>query len=378
MSDAPAWRPLRIALVGTRGAPCRYGGFETCVEEVGKRLATRGHHVTLYCREHLYPERDPRPLGMYAVYLPSLRGKAVETLSHTFLSIVHSLFPRHDAHMVFNAANAPLMALYKLLGRHVALNPDGLEWKRAKWGKKAQAYYRICEKLGCLLADRLITDSAALGDYYRDVHDTDSDTVAYGAYPASAPATGRLARMGLEPRGYFLQVTRFEPENNPLLTLRAFKHLQTGKKLVLVGGCPYPSVYAGSIESEAGPSVLLPGFIYDKELLAELMGNCFAYVHGNEVGGTNPALLQAMAAGCFVMARDVLFNREVLDDCGIFFEPEEEKLAQAMGWSLEHAGELDGYRGRAMERIRTTYDWDQIALGYERTLLKIAGGAGKR
>jgi glycosyltransferase involved in cell wall biosynthesis len=183
-----------------------------------------------------------------------------------------------------------------------------------------------------------------------------------------------LKSLGLLPGEYFLQITRFEPENNPLLTIDAYSRLKTDKKLVLVGGVPYESKYSRQIKSEAKDGVIMPGFIYDKELLNELWCNCYAYIHGNEVGGTNPALLQAMASSCITIAIDVLFSRDVLSDGGIYFVKDPENLASKMQWTLEHPTELKDYKQRALERIREHYSWDKVTDGYELLFNELVAG----
>lgn len=365
---------MKIALIGTRGVPASYGGFETCVEEVGRRLAERGHEVTVYCRSGHYREHPPEYLGMRLVYLPSIRHKVLDTLSHTALSVLHASVRSFDVLMVFNAANSPMLLLPRLLGRRIAINTDGLEWKRGKWGRMARGYYRFAERLSTHLANRIVADSRGIADYYREQYDTDSTFIAYGAYIQESSRPELLAPLGLTPGSYFLQITRFEPENNPLLTLRAFHELDTDKKLVLVGGVPYESDYSRQLLREAGDQVLLPGFIYEPELLRELWCNCFAYVHGNEVGGTNPALLQAMANGCPVLAIDVPFSRDVLGEAGLYFAAEEEDLREKMVWALDHPQELEVRCKQGVERILEHYSWEQVTDGYERLFSEMVEG----
>lgn len=367
-------RTLRIALIGTRGVPARYGGFETCVEELGRRLAERGHEVTVYCRPGYYRESMKSYLGMRLVHLPSLNVRFLETLSHTFFSIVHGLKERYDIYMVFNAANSLLTFPLRLFSRNIIINTDGLEWKREKWGPAGKMYYRMSEKFACLLANRLVSDSRGIQDYYRKRHGTDSTRIVYGAdIPPDAPPR-RIFQWGLEPGGYFLQITRFEPENNPLLTLQAFSKLDTDKKMVLVGGNPYPTAYTDAIESLPGKNIVRPGFVYEKDLLQELWQYCYAYIHGNEVGGTNPALLQSMAAGSFILARDVAFNREVLGDCGIFYGKNEDSLFKQMMWTLDHEPLLARFRSKARKRVRENYSWDEVAESYENLFCQVYDG----
>ena len=365
---------LRVAFVGTRGVPANYGGFETCVEEIGRRLVDKGHCVTVYCRNSYYVNKQKEYSGMHLVHLPNLSSKTLDTMSHTFLSVLHALFGKYDICMVFNAANSFFLLPLRLSGKIIAINTDGLEWRRSKWGLAGKTYYKLAEKVACVLANRIVTDSKGMKDYYKKRYGIDSSEIAYGAPIQTTTSSQFIENMGLKKRGYFLQITRFEPENYPLLTIKAFKKLNTKKKLVLVGGNPYPSQYTREIEKDAGGNVLLPGFIYDQDILKELWCNCYAYVHGNSVGGTNPALLQTMASGCFSIASDISFNHDVLDNCGIFYKTNKESLAEKMQWTLDHEDQLDTYRQKAQHRVREHYTWDRIADQYEELFQELVQG----
>ncbi|MDH4232719.1 MAG: DUF1972 domain-containing protein [Nitrospirota bacterium] len=363
---------LAIALIGTRGVPANYGGFETCVEEIGSRLVDKGHSVTVYCRESYYKTKLQTYKGMKLIYLPNIEKKAFDTLSHTFLSMLHATFRRYDVYMVFNAANSPTMFIPRLFGKKVAINTDGLEWKRGKWGTVAKNYYLFSEWLSARLANRIVADSPGIETYYRERYGVGSAVIAYGAEVTESRNPELLRSIGLEPGSYFLQITRFEPENHPLLTMQAFKKLKTDKKLVLVGGVRYESDYFRQMERERTRDIIMPGYIYDKDILNELWCNCYAYIHGNEVGGTNPALLQTMAAGCFTIAVNVPFNHDVLQDCGLFFEKTPEDLAEKMEWALTHQAALQPFKESARVRIRQYYSWELVADQYERLFIELA------
>lgn len=361
---------MKIALIGTRGVPANYGGFETCVEELGRDLVARGHSVTVYCRSSYYDKQLDNYLGMELVYLPNLKRKSLDTLSHTFLSVIHAARHPFDLLMVFNAANSPALLIPWLLGKKMAINPDGLEWKRGKWGFWGKNYYKFAEWLATKLVARIVADSVAIQDYYKEAYGVSSSFIPYGAKIQKSRNPEILDRIGVGPGDYFLQITRFEPENNPLLTIHAYKKLTTDKKLVLVGGVPYENAYSREIRAEACDRILLPGFIYDKELLSELWCNCYAYVHGNEVGGTNPALLQTMASGGFAIAIDVPFNREVLGDGGLYYKKNVTDLAEKMDWALRNPEVLSEYQARAVNRIETQYNWAAVAEDYEALFLE--------
>lgn len=365
---------MKIALIGTRGVPANYGGFETCVEELGKRLVQRGHDVTVYCRKSYYDNVLEDYHGMKLVYLPNLQKKSLDTLSHSFLSVVHAIRQPYDVFMVFNAANSPTLFLPRLLGKNIAINTDGLEWKRGKWGKVARRYYKVSEWLATRLSNRIVADSSGIASYYKDTYGVDSTNIAYGAKVTHSVNPDLLKDMGLNPGQYFLQITRFEPENNPLLTIQAFRRLNTSKKLVIVGGVPYKSEYSRLIAEEADERIILPGFIYDKNLLNELWCNCYAYIHGNEVGGTNPALLQTMASGCFTIAIDVPFSHDVLQGGGIFYTKTLEDLALKMQWALDHSADLQGYVEKAVTRIADEYTWEKVTDSYEQLFKELIAG----
>jgi len=359
---------MKIAILGTRGVPARYGGFETCAEELGKRLAARGHAVSVFNRRVLYPDRLGFYQGMTLHYAPCLKIRALETLSHTFFSILQALPGKYDVWIVFNCANAPLLILPLLFGRKIVLNVDGLEWKRGKWSRGGKAYFRFVERLAARLPAGIVTDSMEIRKYFREKYGRETHYIPYGASVSSGGKTDVLGKLGLRPGGYFLQVTRFEPENNPLMTVRAFEGLATEKKLVLVGGSKYRTPYQEELAATKDPRVIFTGFIYDKAALGGLLAHAFAYVHGNEVGGTNPALLEAMAAGAFVISRDAPFNVEVLGDAGIYFGKDAEDLREKMAWTLanDDRRRAGAERGRAI--IAERYNWDSITGDYERLI----------
>ena len=354
--------------------PARYGGFETAVEEVGRRLVDRGHSVTIYCRH----SADPQPTyrGMRLVHLPALRVKSAETLSHTALSMLHAVRtkPRFDAAIVMNAANSPFLPLARASGLPVALHMDGLEWKRGKWGRVGRRYYRAAESLGARWADTLIADARGIQDYYLAQHGVDSEFIPYGA-PLVVRREERLAELGLHSRRYHLLVARFEPENSVELLVRGYIGSRATHPLIVVGSAPYSATYTGMIESLAAEDdrVRLLGSVWDQELLDSLYANAATYVHGHTVGGTNPSLLRAMGAGTPVLAIDVVFTREVLGDTGRFFETPAE-LARMLEESEASADEEHERGERGRRRAAALYDWDQVAADYERLCRQLSTG----
>lgn len=362
---------MNIAFLGIRGVPANYGGFETCAEELGKRLVERGHEVHVYCRSNQYSYRLEDYLGMKLIYIPGIKTKSLETLSHSINSVKDALQEPFDIILLFNIANALLLIFSKSLRKKAVLHADGMEWKRNKWNAIGQKYYRFAAWLASKYKTEIISDSKEIQKLYKENYGRDTNFIAYGATPTSSSNKALLERYGLKPEEYFLQITRFEPENNPLLSIKAFEKLETEKKLVLVGGTKYATTYSKQLYNTKDPRVRFIGFIYDKNVLRELRCNAFAYIHGNEVGGTNPALLEAMAAGCFVVSRDVLYNREVLQEAGVYFHKKAQDLRDKLVWTLDHSQEKQKLAKKGKEIIVKTYNWDSVVASYENLFEKI-------
>lgn len=387
---------MRIALVGTRGVPAQYGGFETAVEEVGKRLAARGHLVTVYCRRakpaskpagkrgakatEAASNAPPRYLGMELVHLPALRNKQLETLSNTALASIHlAAKHRQDVAIVFNAANAPFLPIFRFRGVPAATHVDGLEWQRAKWGGAGRRYYRVAETLAARWSDALIADAQGIADYYRSEFGAGSDLIRYGAPILVDPASDKLAELDLEPGNYHLVVARFEPENHVDLAVEGYLRSTARRPLVVVGSAPYAGQYIEHIKSLAATDdrVRLLGAIWDQDQLDQLYAHALTYVHGHSVGGTNPSLLRAIGAATAVIAYDVTFNREVLGADGRFFT-DPEGVATAIDAAEADPADATA-RGRRLQQVAgTTYRWDDVADEYEALCRRLIAGQSQK
>jgi glycosyltransferase involved in cell wall biosynthesis len=361
---------MRIALLGTRGVPARYGGFETAVEEVGRRLADCGHRVVVYCRtENADGDRPDTHLGMQLVHLPAVRKRSLETLSHSALSVAHLCMHRTDAAIVFNAANAPLLPALRAARIPTATHVDGLEWKRAKWGPVGQRYYRLAEALAVRWSDALIADAEGIATYYRREFGAPTELLTYGA-PLIDPGTDRLADLALEPDGYHLAVARFEPENHVDVIVDGYVRSGASKPLVVVGSAPYSDAYTARVRAAADGRVRFLGGVWDQEQLNQLYAHAFTYLHGHSVGGTNPSLLRAIGAGAAVLAYDVDFNREVVADSGRYFVNPADIAAEVDAAETDPES-VRARRTRARE-LAKNYDWDDVAAGYEALALRLA------
>ncbi|MDQ1733117.1 MAG: hypothetical protein QOK10_3276 [Pseudonocardiales bacterium] len=361
---------MHIAMVGTRGVPARYGGFETCVEEVGRRLVERGHRVRVYCRGA--ESAGESYLGMELVHLPAMKKKSLETLSHTGLSVGHLCGRPTDVALVFNAANAPFLPLLRARRIPFATHVDGLEWKRAKWGGNGRRYYRAAEALAVRWSDALIADARGIADYYAEEFSAGSELIAYGAPLLSEVSDQRLAQLDLPARGYHLLVARFEPENHVAEIVEGYTASKAKAPLVVVGSAPYAGDYTARIKAAADDRVRLLGGVWDQGLLDELYANCLTYLHGHSVGGTNPSLLRAIGAGAATIAFDVSFNREVLGESGEFFT-DPASVACAVE-AAEQDLEQTAARGAAARERAARYDWDEVAQRYEVLCQRLAEG----
>jgi glycosyltransferase involved in cell wall biosynthesis len=372
--------PLRIAMIGTRGVPAAYGGFETAVEEIGSRLAGRGHDVTVYCRR-AEDSSQREYAGMRLIHLPALKLKTAETLSHTAISVAHAIAQRSrpDVAFVFNAANAPFVSLLRARGIPAAVHVDGLEWLREKWGGAGRAYYRWAERSAVRNADALIADARGISDHFASAYGAPTRLISYGAPVQLKPPSDRLSELGLSWKGFHLVVARFEPENHVDMMVAGYVRSNAGLPLVVVGSAPYAAEYTKRVQSCAGGDarVRLLGGVYDQDLLDQLYAGALCYLHGHSVGGTNPSLLRAMGAGSAVLAWDVSFNREVAGERGRYFADDSSLAAMIEAAEMRPADtERDGVALR--EIVRAKYRWDDVAVAYEALAGDLKAGASSR
>ena len=363
---------MRIAILGTRGIPANYGGFETFAEHLSTRLAARGHDVTVYCRAHYTSPRELEFQGVRLKVLPTIRHKYFDTIVHSFLSALHSVPRRYDAALICNAANAPFASILRLTGTPVALNVDGLEHKRKKWNSIARRYYLLAERLATILPNETVTDARVIQEYYLARYRVASTMIAYGAEVERRPDPS-VRRWRVEPNRYVLYVSRLEPENNAHLVIEAFKRVRTAHKLLIVGDAPYARDYIADLKARARRDrrIIFTGFVFGRDYRA-LQQNAYCYVHATEVGGTHPALLEAMGFGNCVLTLAAPENMEAIGDAGIAYADEND-LAEKLQRVLRDGSLVHSYRNRAQARVQEVYDWDYVVDQYERLFAQMAG-----
>jgi glycosyltransferase involved in cell wall biosynthesis len=358
---------MRIAIIGSRGFPHVYSGYETLVTELATRLVARGHEVLVYCRSSLFPQKPPVVQGVRCIYLPSLKSKSLDTLTHGLLSTLDVVRRRVDAVLYVNSANGPFGAITRLFRKRTAINVDGLEWLRPKWKGLGGKYFYFSSRLATRLFDEVVTDAEAMADVYRKEFNSPSTVIAYGARLARSETPERIKEFDLSPDGYYLIVGRLIPDNNADVIVRGFEKSATARKLVIVGDVPYKDAYAERVRRTSDPRVKFVGYVRDQALLRELYCNSTAYLHGHEFGGTNPALLKALGFGCAILALDTPFSREVLagDRHGVYFPKSPEGVAASVAWAESNPDRLRSMRETSRRRIEEAYTWEGIVDRYE-------------
>jgi glycosyltransferase involved in cell wall biosynthesis len=366
---------MRIAFLGTRGVPASYSGFETCVEQVGRRMVERGHEVIVYCRRGHSAERASSHLGMRLVHLPSIRSKHLDTLSHTALSALR--LPRQTAVICMGVGNAPVVRAIELTGRRTVFNVDGADWQRAKWGRAAARYLRTCERIAARSRSLLVADAEVIQRSYQERFGRQTELVAYGADPPLDTGRETLDELGLQPGGYVLFVGRLVPENGAHDFLEGMARAGLDVPAVVVGDAPYQEEYIAGLRTGAPASTVFAGYRFGRAY-QQLTANAGLYVLAATVGGTHPVLIEQMAAGNCVLARDTGSDREVMGDAGRLWRTPED-LAGLLGrlWPDQEARARLG--AAAHERVAERYRWSDVTDRYldlcERSLTRASARA---
>jgi glycosyltransferase involved in cell wall biosynthesis len=367
-------RKLRIAIFGGRGIPSTYSGTESFFIEIAPRLVEKGHEVIVYCRRSLFHDRPSHYNGVRLIYLPSIETKNLGTLTHTLACMIDVLGRRVDAMLVTNVANAVLCTIPRVFGKNCAINVDGVEWKRGKWGRIGKAYFHLSARLcGKILPRGIITDAQAMRRLYLDEFNTPSVSIAYGGKIEHSVNPEVVRQYGLEPGNYYLIASRLVPENNAALIVEGFRKSPTKRILAIAGDANYKSQFISDLKAHSGDRVRFLGHVDNIDHVKELHCNAYAYLHGHMMGGTNPALVKALGYGNCILAHANAFNEEVLDGYGLLFHDADD-LAEKIGL-IESQPELaENFRRRAPDRVRTVYNWDRITEQYEEFFYQLAAG----
>ncbi len=358
---------MKIAILGTRGIPSGYSGYEAFAEELGVRLVQRGHEVTVYAHKNMFTDFQPSYRGIRLKYIPSMKGKNTSQFSHSFLSTWKVIFSSTDVVLFCNAANGPFGLLLSLFGKRNCINVDGLEWMRPKWSNAGKKYFYFGAWCATKFFNVVITDAKGMQDYYKKEFNCDSTDIAYGADLKYAENPDAIRKLGLEPFNYYLIASRLVPDNNADIIVKAFMKSNSKRVLAIAGGTVYKNPFEEELRAIADPErIKFLGHINDSNLIKELHANAFAYTHGHEFGGTNPALLKGLAYGNCVIALDTVFNREVLKDgeYGILYKKDVSDLAEKINRIDGDETLAQSYRDKSRNRITERYTWEHITDQY--------------
>lgn len=369
---------MHIAILGTRGIPASYGGFETFAEELSRLLVRRGHQVTVFGRCPFGERREPQLVhGVVVRYAPTIFSKHLETPLAAITSLLAVRRLRVDVVLLCNAANSPFAWLAKLRSPPLAINVDGIERKRSKWGLAGRSWYRLGERCSVWFADRIIADADVIAAYYRDRFGVEPACIAYGARGEHRDAGETLAQFGLKTREYLLYVSRFEPENNALGVVEAYEKSGVTLPLVMVGDAPYAREYIAQVHRAAGSRVVFTGYQFG-DAYHELQSHAYAYIQATEVGGTHPALIESMAHGNAIIANEVPEHTEVLGDAGLYYARNDfGHLSRQMAEVVSNASLVERLRGAAVARATAQYGWEQVADQYERLFRELVEKGAK-
>ena len=364
---------MTIAIIGSRGYPYVYSGYETFVKELSERLVHKNIRVKIYCHKNLFSVQPKTVNGIELIYVPTIETKSLSQLIHSFLSIIHACCTKTDIIVAVNAANGPFGIITRLFRKPTLINVDGLEWLRPKWKGLGAKYFYFSAKLATKLYDVIITDAEEMRKVYLKEFKKDSTVIAYGANINQSVKPELIHPFNLQPRGYYLVVGRLIPDNNADLIVEGFVQSGSSKKLVIVGDVPYKDKYADTIKSTVNSNIIFLGYITNSEILAELYHNCFAYIHGHEFGGTNPTLLKALASSCAILALDTVFNREMLlnGEYGLFFKKNAVSLSLLIQQVEQKNDLMDELRNKSGNGLTEKYNWDHITDAYISILNKL-------
>jgi glycosyltransferase involved in cell wall biosynthesis len=372
---AKAKKKLKVAIMGAKGYPYVYGGYDTMVRELGERLVHRGVHVRVYNHRALFPQRPRYVNGIECIYTPAIETKSLTQLSHTFFSMVHACFSDVDVILVVNSANGPFGMISKFFGKPTAINVDGLEWLRPKWKGLGSRYFRWASRLATKLYDQVINDSVEMERVYKELFGAQSKVIAYGANPVYDVDTSYVEKWGIIPQEYFLIVGRLIPDNNADLIIEGFLQSDSKRKLVIVGDVPFMDDYATLLKKIDDDRLLFLGYVTDGTELAAWYTHCYAYFHGHEFGGTNPAMLKALGYGCAILALDTPFNQEMLQNGkhGWYFQKNAQSVKDITEAAESTPKRMEYFRSIARTGLVKKYNWDYVTEQYLEVFQELAG-----
>ena len=357
---------IKISIIGVKGYPYIYGGYETFIKEISERLVILNYDITIYCHKGLFTDRPKNINGINLIYISSVETKVFSQPIHSFFSFIHACFSKSDLILVVNSANGPFGILTRIFNIPSVINVDGLEWLRPKWKGLGSFYYKWASKMATLFYDQIINDSEQMRKVYLELFNKDSKVIAYGANIRKSVKPELIKGWELVSREYYLIVGRLIPDNNAELIVNGFLESNSIKKLVIVGDVTYKDKYSDNLKSIVNERLIFTGYVNDQEVLSELYHNCYVYIHGHEFGGTNPTMIKALAYGSAILALDTVFNNEMLNygKFGLFFKKEKNSISSMINYCEKEDLVMEKLRLESVNGITNKYDWDCITNQY--------------
>ncbi len=354
-------KKLKIAIIGSRGYPYIYSGYETLVKELSERLIIKGYSVRVYCHSSLFSKKPKFVNGIELVYTPSIETKFLSQIINSFFSFIHVCLSNIDVILVLNSANGPFGILTKIFRKKTCINVDGLEWLRPKWKGLGSLYFKAASKLSTIMFDQIITDSDHMRNIYLKKFNTDSTVIAYGSTMDKSNEDNFLKKFSLNKKQFYLIVGRLIPDNNSYLIIKGFINSGSKKKLVIVGDVPYTDSYSKSVKLLQNEKIILTGYINSQAVLAQLYNNCLAYFHGHEFGGTNPTMINAIKLNCNIIALETFFSKEMLKNVPSYFFT---KKVNSISEIIKRFENEHSTKKELKYRLSNKYCWDKITNQY--------------
>lgn len=359
----------KIAIIGSRGYPVVYSGFETLIKELVERINDK-YEITVYCHKHLFIDKPSKFNNVNLVYISTSKRKNLAQLIHSFKSFIHSTFiKKHDLIFAVNSANGFFGLIPKIRGIPTVINVDGIEWKRPKWSLLGKTFFYFSSMASTLFYTRIVTDAKEMFKLYQEKFNTESNVIEYGANINKNTNSDLIKKFNLKANNYYIIVGRLIPDNNSKEIISGFIASNSNKKLVIVGDVPYKDSYASSIKSIKDSRLVFLGYIKSRQTLDSLVHNSFAYFHGHEFGGTNPTLVEALSNNAKILAIDTVFSREVLNngEYGLFFKKNNDSIKTLIQEIENDNSKIASFEGNGVKRINEKYNWRRISQLYRQT-----------
>lgn len=358
-----------LSILGIRGVPAQHGGFETFAEKLAEFLIEKKWKVTVYCQEDGSGSMwESNWKGVRRIHIPVARTGALGTIIFDWKAIRHAL-SQEGLFLTLGYNTAIFNLLQRVKGQVNIINMDGIEWRRDKWGALAKTWFWLNERIGCWVGNHLVADHPKIKAHLATRVDADKITmIPYGGEAVVNADSAVLSLYGLAPSSFSVIIARPEPENFFLEMVRAFSERPRQHKLVVLGSFNIEqNSYHRQVIDAASDEVIFPGAIYDSRVVQALRFYSRLYLHGHRVGGTNPSLVEALGAGCAVMAHDNHFNRWVAGE-GAFYFASESACAELFDRLLNSKFDVSAMRAASLKQFREYFTWPEVLDEYERLL----------